>query len=202
MSPRRVDPQLAERRREALMRAGYAEILEKGIQAATMDSVGSRAGLSKGSAQHYFRSKEELLFAVFEWLLAQLERTLDEVAASQGPARARLASELEVLFHSPEVNRKLYLVLLEFVALSLRSDRFRAAMAAFFKRRRKQDMNIIEEGIREQEFRSVKPEDVARTLRALVDGFCLQWIIEGPNESLTAYRDHCRAVLGAYLLRS
>ena len=31
MSPRRKDPELAERRREALVKAGYAEILEKGF---------------------------------------------------------------------------------------------------------------------------------------------------------------------------
>jgi AcrR family transcriptional regulator len=201
MSPRRVNTEILERRRESLIKAGYAEILEKGVCGTTLASVISRAGISKGGALHYFRSRDELLFAVFEWLLAQLERTLDEVATAQGSPRARLASELEVLFHSPEVNRKLYLVLLEFVAVSLHSDRFRAALAAFFERRRNQDMRIIEEGIERQEFRPVKPEDVARTLRALVDGFCLQWMIEDQTENLTAYQDRCRAVLGACLLR-
>jgi AcrR family transcriptional regulator len=48
MSPRRANPELAERRREALQRAGYAEVLERGIEATTLDSVVARADSSKG----------------------------------------------------------------------------------------------------------------------------------------------------------
>jgi AcrR family transcriptional regulator len=201
MSPRRANPKLAELRREALVKAGYAEILENGIQGTTIDSVVLRAGSSKGGALHYFHTKEDLLFAVFEWLLSQLDAALEEVTASDEPPRARLAAEFEVLFHSPEVNRKLYFVLVEFMALSLRSERFRSALASFFGRCRKRDSAIVEEGIRLQHFRNVKPEEVARTIRALVDGYCLQWVAENGAGNLTNYRDHCRAVLGAYLLR-
>lgn len=201
MSPRRANPELAERRRDALIRAGYAEILEKGIEATTIDSVVERAGSSKGGALYYFRTKDDLFYAVFEWLLDQLNRTLDEVAAAGQSPRARLAAEIEVLFHSASVNRKFYVVLFDFVAMSLRVERFRALLASFFERCRKRDLAIIEEGIEQQQFRAVKPDDVARTLRALVDGYCLQWMVAGPAADLESYRDRCRAVLGSYLLR-
>lgn len=200
MSPRRANPELAARRREALIRAGYAEILEKGIQGTTIDSVVRRAGSSKGGALYYFRTKDDLLYAVFEWLLNQLDRTLDEVAQGPQPPRARLAAELEVLFHSAEVNRKLYVVFFDFVALGLRQERFRALLSAFFERGRKRDTAIIEEGIELQQFRKVKAEDAARTLRGLVDGYCLQWMCAGQAADLESYRDRCRAVLGSYLL--
>jgi AcrR family transcriptional regulator len=201
VSPRRANPELTERRREALIRAGYAEILEKGIQGTTIDSVVERAGSSKGGALYYFRTKEDLFYAVFEWLLDRLNRTLDEVAAAQQSPRARLAAEIEVLFHSAEVNRKLYLVLFDFIALSLRVERFRALLASFFEKCRKRDVAIIEQGIEQQEFRQVRPDDVAHTLRGLVDGYCLQWIVAGSAANLESYRDRCRAVLGSYLLR-
>ena len=201
MSPRRADPALADRRRDALIRAGYAEILEKGIHALTLDSVVARAGSSKGGALYYFHTKEDLLFAVLEWLLAQLTRTLDEVAQSSEPPRARLAAEIEVLFHSAEVNRKLYLTLFDFVTLGARSERFRSAFVAFFEACRQRDRAVIEEGIRQQQFRRVNPDDAAATIRALVDGYCLQWLMRGGEAPVEAYRDRCRAVLGAYLLR-
>src|SRR3984885_1847710 len=102
MSPRRANPQLAERRRDVLVRAGYAEILEKGIPGTTLDSVVARAGSSKGGALYYFPSKEDLLCGVLDWLLRQLDRSLDEVVHAQSTARAKLVSELEVLFHSTE----------------------------------------------------------------------------------------------------
>ena len=201
MSPRRADPELAERRREVLIKAGYAEILDKGIPGVTLDSVVARAGSSKGGALYYFRTKEDLLYAVLHWLLTQVDRSLEEVARSEEPPRGRLAAELEVLFHSAEVNRKLYLVLFDYAALGARTERFRKLFAAFFERCRKRDMAIVEEGIRLHQFRRVNPSDAAATIRALVDGLCLQWLMVPASEPIEALRDRCRAVLGAYLLR-
>jgi len=200
MSPRRKNPELADRRRETLIKASYAEILEKGIQAITIDSVVARAGMSKGGSLYYFPTKNDLLFGVLEWVLAQLDRTLDEVAGSQAPPRARLASELEVLFHSAEVNRNLYLVLFDFVALSTRAERLRRLFEDFFLRCRQRDVAIIEEGIRQRAFRRVNLEDAAATIRGLVDGYCLQWLMGPSGVPVERYRDRCRAVLGAYLL--
>lgn len=199
--PRRADPENAERRRDALVRAGYAEIVDKGIHGMTLDSVVVRAGTSKGGALYYYRTKEDLLFAVLQWLLRQLDHTLDEIAHTREPARARLASELEVLFHSEEVNRKLYLVLFDFVSLAARSKRFQKPFQDFFSNRREADIKIIEDGIRDQQFRRVRPDETASAIRALVDGYCLQWLLGAEDASLQTYRDRCRAVLGSYLLR-
>ncbi|MGH9356308.1 MAG: TetR/AcrR family transcriptional regulator [Terriglobia bacterium] len=201
MSPRRANPQAAERRRQSLIKAAYAEILEKGIQSTTIDSVVARAGFSKGGALYYYRTRDDMLYAVLEWLLSHLDQTLERVASGEHSPRARLASELEVLFHSDEVNRKLYIVLFDFVALGLRSERFRVRLAGFFDRCRERDAAIIEEGIQQGQFRAVTADDVARTLRGLVDGYCLHWLIAGSGESLAVYRDRCRATLGACLLR-
>ena len=201
MSPRRADPALAERRRAELIKAGYAEILQKGIQGTTIDSVIARAGSSKGGALYYFHTKNDLLGAVLEWLLHQLDRSLDEVANAPESPRTRLASELEVLFHSAEVNRKLYLVLFDFVALGGRTERFRALIEAFLDRCRRRDIAIVEEGIKQHQFRPVKPADAAATIRALVDGYCLQWLMGPADVPVETYRDRTRAVLGAYLLR-
>jgi AcrR family transcriptional regulator len=201
MSPRRVNPELISRRREALQRAGYAEVLERGIEATTLDSVVARAESSKGGVLYYFRTKEDLLFGVLEWLLRQLNRSLDEVVHSKEPARTRLVAELEVLFHSTEVNRKLYLVFFDFVSRGARYQRFRKLFTEFFERCRQRDKKIVEDGISEHEFRRVDPLEAASTIRALVDGYCLQWLLGPEDEPVEVYRDRCRAVLGTYLLR-
>lgn len=201
MSPRKVNPELADRRRDALVRAGYAEVLDKGIQGTTLDSVVARAGSSKGGALYYFPTKEDLLTGVLEWLLRQLNRTLDDVLQAEETARGKLVAELEVLFHSAEVNRKLYLVFFDFVAVGTRQQRFRDLLAGFFAACQRRDIAIVELGIREQQFRKVNPQEAAATIRALVDGYCLQWLILPADTPIEAYRDRCRGVLGAYLLR-
>ena len=201
MSPRRANPELAARRRESLVKAGYAEILEKGVQGITLDSVVARAGSSKGGALYYFPTKEDLLSGVLEWLLQQLNRALEEVLQAPDTARAKLVAELEVLFHSAEVNRKLYLVFFDFVAMGTRQERFRLHWEGFFAACRRRDVEIIEQGMREHQFRRVNSQDAAATIRALVDGYCLQWLLGPSDAPIEAYRDRCRAVLGAYLLR-
>jgi AcrR family transcriptional regulator len=201
MSPRRANPELAECRRDALVKAGYAEILERGIQGTTLDSVVARAGSSKGGALYYFPTKEGLLCGVLEWLLRQLNQSLEEVVQAQTTARAKLAAELEVLFHSTELNRKLYLVLFDFVPLGARAERYKSIFAVFFAACQRRDVEIVELGIREQRFRRVDPVDAAATIRALVDGYCLQWLMGPEGVPIEDYRDRCRAVLGAYLLR-
>lgn len=201
MSPRRIDNELRGRRRDTLIRAGYAEILDRGIEATTLDSVVARAGSSKGGALYYFPTKEDLLYAVLEWLLAQLNATLDEVVQGGDSARARLAAELEVLFHSAEVNRRFYRVFFDYLGLGVRSDRFRTLVGSFFERCRRRDVALIEQGIRDKQFRRVSPALAAATIRALVDGYCLQWLMSRDDVPLEAYRDRCRAVLGSYLLR-
>jgi AcrR family transcriptional regulator len=202
VSPRRVDPEVTARRREALIKAGYAEILEKGLCATTIDSVVARAGSSKGGAMHYFHTKEDLVFAVLEWLLQELTTSLDQVASSRDSPRARLAAELELLFHSAEVNRKLYLVLFDYVALATRSERFAVLLQKFFEDCRRRDAEIISEGIEVEEFRRVDPENAATTIRALTDGLCLQWLMGPRGAPVERYRDLCRSVLGSYLLRA
>jgi AcrR family transcriptional regulator len=199
MSPRRADPLLAGRRREALIKAGYAEILEKGVPGLTIDGVVARAATSKGGALYYFPTRDDLLFAILEWLLAELNRTLDDIAESDAPPRARLSSEIEVLFHSAEVNRKLYRVLFDYVALASRATRYRELVSQFLDTCSRRDAAMIEEGIRRHEFRRVDPDAAASTLRALVDGYCMQWLMGPEDAPLETYRERCKAAFSSFL---
>ena len=199
MSPRRVNHELKERRRDALIKAGYAEILENGVAGLTIDAVVRRAGTSKGGALYYFPTKDGLLHAVLEWLLAELDRTLDDIAASDASPRGLLGSEIEVLFHSAEVNRKLYRVLFDYVAVASRAQRYRDSINRFLDDCRRRDVAIIEEGIRQREFQRIDPDAAASTLRALVDGYCLQWLMGPEDAPLEAYRDRCKTALSALL---
>jgi AcrR family transcriptional regulator len=202
MSPRRVNLEITERRRDALIKAAYAEILDRGVAALTIDGVVVRAGTSKGGALHYFRTKDEILYAVLDWLLAELDRTLSDIAQSEAPPRSLLSSEIEVLFHSAEVNRKLYRVLFDFAAVASHAERYRQRIGQFLEACRRRDAAIIDEGIRRHEFRRVDAEAAASTFRALVDGYCFQWVM-GPDETpLEGYRERCKAALSTLLRNS
>src|SRR5215469_15388249 len=57
-------PRQPDLRRAALTSAAAELFTSRGIDATTIDDIASRAGLSKGSFYHYFRTKAEILTAV------------------------------------------------------------------------------------------------------------------------------------------
>ena len=71
-----------ERNREALVRAGYVVMSEKGIDAATMQEIAELADVGAGTVYSYFRSKEELAISVIERVMHDLAVRIAEVGAS------------------------------------------------------------------------------------------------------------------------
>jgi AcrR family transcriptional regulator len=73
--------------RHELLRAGIlttaADLFrERGYRAATLDEIARRIGVSKPTLYGYFRSKEELLAAIFHRAMSLFERDLGAIRAS------------------------------------------------------------------------------------------------------------------------
>jgi len=62
--------------RKSLIQAAFQEIYESGFQAASLDRILSKAGVTKGALYHHFGSKQELGYAVVDELIREgiLER--------------------------------------------------------------------------------------------------------------------------------
>ena len=90
--------QAAERRLQ-LMTSALALFAEKGFDKTSMKDLAAAAGVAPGLAYHYFRSKEELLYAALEEqsFLPELRRRLP--TAPDRPAAAVLP-ELAASFHA------------------------------------------------------------------------------------------------------
>ena len=201
MSPRTHDPKLEAIRKEALVRAGYAAVVEKGLEGLTIETTAQRAGSSKGGALYYFPKKEDLMIGILEWVLSQVEKNLDEAVAAQTNPRAKLAAELKLLFHSAELNRKFYSVFLDYLSTGSRNETFNKLLVQFYRNCHERDRKIIEDGIQQRQFRDLNPDDAANLLRAIVDGFCIQGLMAKPGTPIHPFHQQCRAALGSYLIR-
>src|SRR5258708_11824549 len=62
----------------------------KGYHAATVRDIADEVGILKGSLYHHFDSKEELLYLVVKEPIAQMFRTIAEIAAAEGGAAEKL----------------------------------------------------------------------------------------------------------------
>jgi AcrR family transcriptional regulator len=92
-----------EVRRAQILDAAAEVFIESGYEAATLDVIGERVGLSKPSLYYYVRGKEDLLAQI---LLDLLERVWERVdaAADAGPSerlRVLARSHVEILCTRP-----------------------------------------------------------------------------------------------------
>jgi AcrR family transcriptional regulator len=80
----------AEARPDEILDAAQAEFDEKGFEAARMEDIGKRAGISKAAVYLYFPSKMALLKALIEAKVAPLAAQV-ETLAQAGQANPALA---------------------------------------------------------------------------------------------------------------
>ena len=70
MKNSRVD--IGSIRREEIVEAAAAVIAERGIQNLSLSEIEKKAGMSRGQLTYYFKTKEDILLAVFDRLLQRM----------------------------------------------------------------------------------------------------------------------------------
>lgn len=86
-TPRRAAPaaKRARRKRDDEVVAAAAKIFyERGYSAATVQDIADELGILKGSLYHYIKTKEDLLFRLFEQVHKEVEAILEDVLAVEG----------------------------------------------------------------------------------------------------------------------
>src|SRR6267143_6099545 len=138
--------------REDIVSAAAKVFRTKGYHAATVRDIADEVGILKGSLYHHFDSKEELLYLVVKEPIAQMFRTIAEIAAAEGGAaeklRRAISAHLEAFDqHYPHL----------FVYLRERESvkrRFREMIGYSPKEYERHWQQIIREGVENGEFRS------------------------------------------------
>lgn len=76
--------------RDQVQSAAVELFAEKGYANTSVQEVVARAGVTKGAMYHYFRSKDDLLFGIYERLLQLQKDHLDEIIARGLPTHETL----------------------------------------------------------------------------------------------------------------
>jgi AcrR family transcriptional regulator len=85
---------LPEERPQQILDAALSVFAEHGIDAAKLEEIATRAGVSKGTIYCYFSSKEELFKAVVRQKVGPLIANADKASATGGSAEDQLKSYL------------------------------------------------------------------------------------------------------------
>ena len=161
--------------REKLLRAASEEIYRRGFQAASLDAIIAKAGVTKGALYHHFPDKASLGYAVVDevvngsllerWLGLLEEQTGDPLTAIQRVLRIRAsnATVQEVVLGCPLNNLA--------QEMSPLDEQFRRRINATFGTWRKGFAQALERGQAEGTVRrDVDAKGVASFLVAAVEG--------------------------------
>jgi AcrR family transcriptional regulator len=91
MTPPKQDRSRATRQR--LLETTIRCLAEHGFQASTVGFIATEAGISRGAAQHHFRTREALIFAALEHMFTERAALLDALPdpGGTGPERVHAA---------------------------------------------------------------------------------------------------------------
>ena len=90
-----------EDKQKQIIRAAAEVFAQKGFARTVMADIALQAGIGKGTTYEYFKSKEDLFFAVFEWISKEMAANATvNIAALGGTAGERLTALSESLMNS------------------------------------------------------------------------------------------------------
>ncbi len=152
---------------------------QKGFFKTIMTDIAAEAGIGKGTLYEYFRSKDDLFFAVFERFMNDASRSALESSRSPGKSASRRLRDIgdTVTASWPEL-KPIYSLTLEFWAAAASSrhrERFKKAFEDGYRQYRRLVGEVLREGIEDGEFRAdTDVKSVAAVLVGAWDALLLQ----------------------------
>lgn len=154
------------RRRHEIFHAAAHLFLKQGFHETSMQQVAEAAGVGKSTLYDYFPTKDDILVFTVEDEIIEALAHAKEIANKNVSAEKKLRQIMQMQMGFLEDNKQL-LVKLNFESQRLKADSQERIQE---KRRVYQNLvcDIIEEGIRNGEFRKINPLLAARTLLLLL----------------------------------
>jgi AcrR family transcriptional regulator len=196
--PALTEDQLRQRKR-AILGVALTLVATQGADAVRLRDVALRAGVSVGSLQYYFDSRDQLIREAFD---QHAREVVDSIALADDPTAepwARLAAVLGAAVLKPDFCERCALWI-EFAAAALHDDQLRTLMDSAYEAWRGLLANIVQEGIEDGAFHpSLPPRSVVTCLLALIDGLELAVAIQvhgtTPAAALGEIKDAARVLL-------
>jgi TetR/AcrR family transcriptional regulator, fatty acid metabolism regulator protein len=184
---------------EALVRAAYRLIASKGIERTTLQDITDAAGVSKALAVYYFKTKENLLLAAIRWVLGRVAERMTGVVDSVEAPQEKVHAMIDAIFVDPRRNRDFYLAYTALIGEAARNERFNELNVTFRSIMNAAYADLIRAGDGTV-FAVENVEEAAMVVRALIDGFFMQWLEEAEWAELHAhYKAACARAILRYL---
>jgi len=117
-------------RRAQIVEAARRVVARKGIQGASLSEIEQEAGVSRGVLTYHFRSKEDIILALFDATVAQMKAEAKAGHLGEPPGWERFEKAVEFILTQKPQDDPLDCLQYTFLAQMSHRDDFRARLAA------------------------------------------------------------------------
>jgi AcrR family transcriptional regulator len=163
----------ADQRRTEIVRALYDCLAEQGHEKVTIKTIAGRAGLPYGVIHYYFKSKDDIISALAQALVARYSQKLDERLAEVRTDSEEIDVALDFVVDELIFNRALNRVFFNLNQMAFERDHLHQVMIEMFRVYRQRLVEVLmAAGI------GSRSSSISTAVVALTEGFALQWMIE------------------------
>lgn len=181
----------ANERRNQILRATFKAIAKKGFNSVTLQDIADYSGVSKGVTNYYFKNKEDVFHYLFSWITERIYENEHSAVEACSGALNKLKAYVNAAFASPKKNKEFYRVYLEFLAHANHNERYREVNYQFYQNCWRIGKGIVQQGKAEGIFHVDDEDKAAVTIRAMIDGSLIQWLMRNQDELHEYYRNTC-----------
>ena len=185
---------MAPIRRKQLVEAAIATIHVHGFANATVARIAAQAGISAGMVHHYFKDKDELLFATMRHLLAELRSdAVARLSRTEDP-RLRIRAIIDACFGDSQFDEQVFSAWLALYGNARQSARLMNILSLYHRRLRSSLLHDLRRLVPEAE--ALRLSD---GIAAMIDGLWLRYALTGkpanPETPRALTRDYLAAAL-------
>ena len=186
-------------RRAQIIKAAYAVAASKGLDGFTVRDVARKAGISHGLVLFHFKTRQQLIIALLDWLLATTTvlHITDDIARITEPLdrlHGLLRTEMDRLSREPRRIRLFF----DFWAKGIRHAAIRSKMRRELARYREAFRPIAGEVLASEpaRFPDVSPEGLAAVAVSFIKGCAVQAMIDPEHFDIEEYLAAAQGLVG------
>lgn len=166
-------------RRADILEAALSIVCVKGVEKTRLSDVAESAGISVGSIQHHFGTRDDLLAATFEWF-NDSSLAAWQAIATDSDARLQIHSLIRfAVFEEPGREQVTWPLWIEFWALANRNPVFRNQYDHIYSKWRAPFVSAVEQGVEQGLFRcALDIRDVVDGLTAEIEGLRVRSLLD------------------------
>jgi len=165
--------------RKEILSAAEKVFAAKGFFRTTMNEIAEAAEFGTGTLYKYFSSKEDLYFTLIDEKTGEINRLAKVELSQKTSVKERIERVLRLQFAFIEENRDFFRIYIsernrfEWTVKDDLGKGIHDKMVAYIEILAK----VAKEGIREGEFKSMDPMDLAHALVGIANSFVFEWLI-------------------------